>query len=451
MDGIREVGVADMLRARDARVERQRGMLERQGLPLVSFTMNIAGPIKTDSCIRRGFLEGVSRIETVLQAHRARICEVIQTLEFTGNEQLWVVDAPSAELKDWMRAIEESHPLGRLFDIDVLDERGAKLARSVHRKCLICGGDVHACARSRAHSAGELFLRAREMIQAYMDREYACTIGMYAERALLFEAITTPKPGLVDAENNGAHRDMDLFSFMASASALRGWFEESARIGQMNVSEEDAFLNLRAAGIRAEKEMLRSTGGVNTHKGALFSLGIACCAAGRLGEGASVEEILKCAARIARPSLKDFEGLNPEAAATGGEKQYLESGLAGIRGEAAEGFPSVRDLSLPALHAALERGESLNDAGLHALVALMSCLPDSNILRRRGRAALENVQMRAAALKQNGFDRADLRRMNDDCIRENISPGGSADLLALTYFLYMITKDNGGNTCECKP
>lgn len=451
MNEIREVGVMDILNARDARVLRQRELLKRHGLPLISFTMNIAGPVKTDRLIRRAFFEGVGRIEAALAARRVPVRDVIQTLEFTGNEQLWAVDRDAQALKTWMRAIEEEHPLGRLFDIDVLDASGAKLSREGHRKCLICGGDVHACARSRVHSAGELFERAREIMGAFFAENHVRAIGMCAQQALLYEAVTTPKPGLVDAADNGAHRDMNLFSFMSSAAALRHWFEQAARIGGMQLDAQETFIRLRAEGMIAEEAMLRATNGVNTHKGALFSLGIACCAAGRLGEGADVQEILDCAGLLARHAMGDFEAVTLQNAATGGERQYIESGLTGIRGEAAVGFPSVKAWGLPALSEALGRGEDANDAGLHALVQLMAHVPDSNILRRRGPEALADVQKQAAALAQAGFTHEALRRMNEDFIRENISPGGSADLLALSWFLYLITKDNGGNTRECNP
>ena len=449
MNEIREVGVMDILRARDERAQRQQLLLARHGLPLVSFTMNIAGPVKTDGRIRRAFFEGESRIEEMLSARKARVREKIQTLAFTGNEDLWAVEADARDLKDWMRAIEEEHPLGRLFDIDVLDAGGEKLSRQGHRQCLICGGDVHACARSRAHSAHELFNRAQAIIRDFFDGEYARFIGMCAQRALLYEAVTTPKPGLVDAADNGAHRDMDLFSFMSSASALGGWFETAARTGGMRLSDAETFARLRAEGLRAEKDMLRATGNVNTHKGALFSLGVVCCAAGRMGEGASVEEILACTGRIARYALEDFDGLTPEKVQTGGERQFMERGRTGIRGEAAAGFPSVAEWGLPALEAALERGAGINDAGLNALLHLMAHVPDSNILRRRGEEALNHVRESAEVLCRNGFDHENLRRMNEDFIRENISPGGSADLLALAYFLHLI--ENGGNKCERNP
>ena len=446
MEEIREVGVADVLRARDERCMRQQEMLQAHGLPLLSFTMNIAGPVKTDGLIRCAFFEGGSCIERTLKARRVDIADTIQTLEFTGSEQLWVVDAPASALKRWMLEIEEKHPLGRLFDIDVLNEAGEKLARSTHRRCLICGGDVHACARSRAHSAQELYQKTREIIRDYFDRRYARHIGMCAQRALLYEAVTTPKPGLVDKQNSGAHRDMDLFTFMDSAAALRDWFETAARIGMRHASDEDTFAALRVQGLAAEADMLFATGGVNTHKGALFSLGIACCAAGRAGEGASAEAILAAAAKIAAHSLADFEALSPENAKTGGEKQYLARQLTGIRGEAAAGFPTVAGQALPAFRAAIDRGEHINDACLHALLSLMACLPDSNILRRKGQTALEGVQARSAELTRSGFTHADLQRMDADFIRENISPGGSADLLALTCFLHFITGDNGRST-----
>lgn len=451
MEEIREVGVADMLRARDERCLRQQSLLKEYGLPVLSFTMNIAGPVKTDGLIRCAFFEGVSCIARTLKARRIAVVQEIQTLEFTGNEQLWAVDADAAMLKKWMLEIEETHPLGRLFDIDVLNETGEKLARSTHRKCLICGGDVHICGRSRTHSAQELYRKVREIIRDYFNRKYARHIGMCAQRALLYEAVTTPKPGLVDAQNSGAHRDMDLFTFMDGASALRSWFEEAAYTGMQQACDEDAFAALRARGIAAEAELFSATGGVNTHKGALFSLGIACCAAGRVGKGSTAEVILAEAAKIASHSLSDFEALSHENARTGGEKQYLTRQLTGIRGEAAAGFPAVAGHALPAFRAALLRGESLNNAGLHALVALMACLPDSNILRRKGPAALADVQACAEALARNGFVHADLQRMNEAFVQENISPGGSADLLALTYFLYFITQDANGATCECMP
>ena len=445
---LRPVTVADVLSARDARVERQKRMLLAHGLPLISFTMNIAGEIKRDAWIEQAFLEGVRRIEAALAADGIAVAARERTLAFTGCEEIWAVDAPAQELKARMCAIEEMDALGRLFDIDVIDADGRKLERPMERRCLICGGPVRACARSRAHSARELSERAHEIIRVFLNEKRAKEIGELAHRALIREANVTPKPGLVDRENSGAHRDMDLKLFHASADALRPWFADCARIGlaMRDAAPEQVFGRLRKRGIEAECAMFATTNGVNTHKGALFSLGILCCAAALEGEGTGVPAILDRAAALAQPALGDLTALHPGDARTGGEVQYLDSGRTGVRGEAAAGFPHARDCGLPALKRALQDGASYNEACLRALLALMTCVEDSNILRRRGVAALRSVQSRAKALLEQGFDMDDLRCMNGDFVRENLSPGGSADLLAVTIFLYEIQNTNGGDS-----
>ena len=444
---MRPVTVADVLSARDARVERQRRMLLAHGLPLISFTMNIAGEIKRDEWIERAFFEGVRRIETALASDGIAVAARERTLAFTGCEEIWAADALAQELKARMCAIEEMDALGRLFDVDVIDADGRKLERTMERRCLICGKPVRACARSRAHSARELSERAHEIIIDFLDEYRAREIGKFAHRALLWEANVTPKPGLVDRENSGAHRDMDLALFCKSADALRPWFSDCARIGLelRDATPEQVFARLRKRGIEAENAMFAATDGVNTHKGALFSLGILCCAAAMEGEGATLPAILDRAAALAQPALEDLTALCPDNAHTGGEVQYLNSGRTGVRGEAAAGFPHARDCGLPALKRALQHGATFNEACLQALLALMACVEDSNILRRRGPEALRSVQLRARALLEQGFNSDDLRRMNDDFVRENLSPGGSADLLAVTIFLFEIQNTNGGD------
>ena len=136
---IREVQIADVLRARDVRAALQDALIARHHVPVISFSMNIAGKIKLDASIRRAFLEGVRRIEAQLKLRGAKLLESKQTIEFTGCEQIWAVDADAARLKPWMCAIEESDALGRLFDIDVIGADGLKLSRPIQRerRCLI--------------------------------------------------------------------------------------------------------------------------------------------------------------------------------------------------------------------------------------------------------------------------------------------------------------------------
>lgn len=428
------VTVQDMLAARDARAARQADFLRRHGMPIISFTMNIAGDVKVDDAILRAFREGERRIRRELERMHAPVVESAETTVFTGCEALWAVDGDAAILKARMCQIEEQDALGRLFDIDVIDAEGRHLSRDRERPCLICGEPVRACARSRRHSAEELFTRAQEIIAAHFRNEFVRRVGEIAQKALLYEALTTPKPGLVDCRNTGAHRDMDLFSFAASASALLPYFEDCVRIGITGGGPE----KLQHAGLLAEDSMLTAAR-ANTHKGAIFSLGILCCAIGQCGENAALPEILHAAGELGGHYLRQMEGI--ASPVTGGEQQYRDYGLTGARGEAASGFRTVCDIGLPALQEALSHGKSLQEAGLTALLHLMAHVQDSNIIRRAGMDGQRWVHAQAQHLLEGGWDDALLRQLDDDFIARSISPGGSADLLAVTYFLHLITPE----------
>ena len=195
-----------------------------------------------------------------------RVLAFEKTLAFTGCEALWAVGGDAETLKRGMCVLEEADALGRLFDIDVIDENGVHLTRGGERKCLICGGPVRACARSRAHSGTELYEKANQIIREHFQETFVRQIGEMAQKALLFEALTTPKPGLVDCENNGAHSDMDLFSFASSACALRPYFVRCVQLGMDNASARQ----LQYEGMLAEDAILAAAH-ANTHKGAVFS------------------------------------------------------------------------------------------------------------------------------------------------------------------------------------
>ena len=174
-------------------------------------------------------------------------------------------------------------------------------------------GSARVCARSRRHSAEELARRTREIIVDHFQTKRASRIAELAERALLCELAVTPKPGLVDMETNGAHEDMDRFTFVRSACALRPCFERCARLGMENRSTEETFFRLRREGLLAEETMLAATGGVNTHKGAIFSLGLLCCAAGAADEPwANASPLLKTARFLSRKMKSAAESKGSE-------------------------------------------------------------------------------------------------------------------------------------------
>lgn len=438
------VEIADMLAARDARRERQAALLSEYASPLICFTMNIAGPEKRDALIDRAFEYGVNRITEQLSLRGIPVLDMHKKIAFTGDECVWAVRGDARALKRCMCRIEDDGEIGRLFDIDVIGADGRKLSRSdaqpdsafnAPRRCLLCGQDAFLCARSRAHGWRELADRAHEIIASHFDRAHAARVGRLAQRAILFEASVTPKPGLVDNENNGAHRDMNRFTLIDSACVLRPYFDACALAGiEHRGDPAAAFDRISDLGVRAEAEMMEECH-TNTHKGELFTLGILSCAAAMAGEGADADAVLNMAGRIAAPCMDRFAHLSAETASTGGERQYVELGYTGVRGEAAASFPTVRDVALPALRNALARGMDENAAAVDALLCLIACVRDSNILRRGGIGALNAVMRDAERLVESGYTMDDVRRMNDRFVRMNVSPGGSADLLAAAVFL----------------
>ena len=273
-------------------------------------------------------------------------------------------------------------------------------------------------------------------------------IGTLAHLAMLSEVSATPKPGLVDRATNGAHDDMDFFTFLASATALRTSFDTFAELGRAHAAEPVTALlpHLQAAGIIAEREMFAATQGVNTHKGMIFSLGLLAGVAGwagARGERITAEHLCELAAELTHgltAAACAEAQRKPASERTKGEAMYVKYGVTGVRGEAERGFPLVSQVGLPRLREALSAGCSINDAGCAALIALMAENTDTNVLHRSSLEAQRDLSARAAALLHgNPFPgREALSSMDADLIRQNISPGGSADLLALCFFLYFL-------------
>ena len=444
-----EVTLMELLDARERRAARQQALLRRYGAALICFTMNIPGPEKDSPLIRRGFRLGVSLLEGQLAAAGLTPLYREQTCENTGCEALYVLDGSPLAIKAMTVELEDAAPLGRLFDMDVIRPDGRKVERQAlgleGRTCLICGGPAQVCARSRAHPVEQLREKTWAILTEAVREADETTAARLACQALLYEVAVTPKPGLVDRANNGSHSDMDFFTFQASAAALWPYFARCVRIGADTraLPPEETFARLRTAGKLAEGEMLRATGGINTHKGAIFSMGLVCGALGRLERPlwSQPELVLEACAAMTRGLIaRDFSGLTPETAVTAGQRQYLQYGVTGVRGQAEAGFPAVLTAGLPRLEEALARGGSLNDAGCAALLALMAAAEDTNLIRRGGRALQRRIaDALTDRLREIPFPEPELlREMDAAFIRRNLSPGGTADLLALTYLLYFL-------------
>lgn len=448
----REVVLREMLEARERRVALQKKLLAEYRTSLVCFTMNIAGPIKNSPLIREGYELGKRLLTERLNARKIRVAHFEETSGATGNEGYFLVEAAPSTIQKVTSEIEDESELGRLFDMDVLGPDGSKAGRAElglpERKCLICGGPAKDCARSRAHSVPELQARTRQILEDATASADSRDAARLACRALLYEVATTPKPGLVDRANSGSHKDMDIFSFMDSTSALWPYFETCARIGRSTADSPatDTFAALRRAGLRAEAAMFAATRGVNTHKGAIFSMGILCAAMGRLrrplwrNPGALLDE---CAAMTKGLTASDFAGLTEGTARTTGQKLYLRYGITGVRGEMEAGLPTIRNAGLPVLREGIARGLSVNDAGCATLLAIIAASTDTNLIARSDRQTqLKVVAELQVLLAKNPYpDRATLEELDRRFIAANLSPGGSADMLAMCYLLYFL--ENG--------
>ena len=437
-----EVTLNQILNARDERAKKQKSIFSRFKYPLISFTLNIAGPIKTSPLIERAFYEGIRILKDNIKGKTILYEDI--AIKDTGCEAIFSVKDNAVKLKDICIDIEDSLSLGRLFDMDVIDTDGNKLERKDARNCIVCGAPGRACAAGRLHSVNELQSVTRKIIENYFflqDRNYCASLAV---KSLSDEVHTTPKPGLVDCRNNGSHNDMDINLFIKSANALKPYFEDCFSIGKKtsHLSNNEAFTLLRNAGIKAEQTMYNATGGVNTHKGVIYSMGILCASIGRLWEPespfADVSDVCLESSKFAKNTLtKDFEQIGSTSA---GGRLYIEYGLTGIRGEVASGFNSVLKFGLPCYECLRTKYYNQNDAGAITLLHFIANVEDTNIYHRGGINGAEHAkQVTTNLLKEYPEPTSkQIESLDDDFIKHNLSPGGCADLLAITYFLHSL-------------
>jgi triphosphoribosyl-dephospho-CoA synthase len=266
-----------------------------------------------------------------------------------------------------------------------------------------------------------------------VDETYATSVATKAHHSLLLELVTWPKPGLVSHIDSGSHVDMTCETFRVSADSLRAYFRQITVAGVQDAPMKD----LRQLGLAAERAMLIATAGVNTHRGAIFGLGLLCAAAGyqqsTRDASLSLGEIV--AARWGRSILN---GALP--ASTHGVLAMYRYGAGGARVEAANGFQSVYRIALPALRAA-RRWANMDDGAhrVHVLFALLADVEDTNLLHRGGVAGAAW----AKACARDFLDRGSIGHerwlenavaIHQEFVIRGLSPGGCADLLAMCLF-----------------
>ncbi|WP_179122229.1 triphosphoribosyl-dephospho-CoA synthase [Caloramator quimbayensis] len=279
----------------------------------------------------------------------------------------------------------------------------------------------------------------------YSFSPISAKIAQKALCSMLYEVSTSPSPGLVSPVSKGCHNDMDYFTFLISTSSIAYYLPLFIEIGIK--CEDDVLKSIREVGKQAEEEMLRETEGVNTQRGLLFLIGVLCGAAGvcikkslafnryNLSEQCSIicKDIVK----------NELLNIDRTKKLTNGERLYLEYKVTGIRGEVEKGLPTVINTALPSLEDALNYGLNINDALSHTLISIMSCVEDTTVINRckmQGIYTMRNLSKKALELggMKSKEGREFVKYMEDVFVKENISPGGAADLLAAAHFIYQL-------------
>ena len=269
-------------------------------------------------------------------------------------------------------------------------------------------------------------------------------ISDIAENALLQELHTTPKYGLVCPISCGSHSDMNYETFIYAIAALKQYFGQFAECAFFNADKTDLLLVSRPLGIEAEKAMLKATKGINTHKGALFCLGLCSLAIGYLLAKQkevtlfNISQTIK--AMCAGLCEKEFGLASQKKFPTHGEQMFIKYGVLGARGLAEKGYEEVIKTYVPLLDE-LYKIHDKNQAHSRLLAKIASETEDINILYRSDYDTLKLAQDKCAQLYEN-YSVKEALKLNEWFIEKNISCGGSADILSLTLFLYEIDKKN---------
>ena len=454
------VEVADMALRREARSAAQKRLIRSLGAPVISFTMNIPGPYKYSPAIETCFNTGIDELKKALSRFNLKLLHEEYHIDFTGCEGLFAVRAAAKLVKAVCVKAEESFGFGRLFDIDVIDKDGNKLDRASARKCLVCERPAHECARSRAHSLEELGKKTEELLRDAIA--YSASAAAY--RALVDEVETTPKAGLVDLVNNGANSDMDPELFRLSAETLAPYFYSMAYVaadtgrpesGHGEGCGEDEGVNcadcpshesctldrgaslmtrLTILGVEAEARMKAATGGVNTHKGAIFCLGLLVSAYARLtalGRPRETLDIIAEAKRMA--ALRPDPGRGTNGAEV---RKRFGSDALGADAEARAGFPAAVNAYRRILgYRLMELGD--NECFALALIGIMAEISDTNAYKRGGAEGAEYVRTRAKQIMELPLSKRlpEVTAFDRELIERNINCGGAADSLACAIFL----------------
>ena len=447
--------LSKILEAREKRsaIRKDIAVLEFHSL---SLTLNIPGYPKSNKLLSAFFSDVLNDLFTYLQANRISIDSRKEFLKTDEAGAFFIVPLLQNrhlnifEIKQLTEIFEENHKLGRLIDIDIFNKYTEPVSSGKEKACYYCGKfSAVSCMRNKRHSYKEIRIKIFEEITTFLEEKtkekQIHKICNLAQRALLYEISISNKPGLVCFDSPGVHRDMNFFSFLNSTSVLLPFFKEFCELGYHYQEDINKVLpKIRTIGLQAEKMMFDSTNNVNTHKGIIFLFGISLFTVSKiLSENIPFTdlEFQNTVKKIGEGLVKNE--LNHLAdPKTHGEKVFQKYGIegAGIRYEIENGLFTIFQTAVPYfsknLNSEVYRDQTkLQKVLLQGLLEIMTINNDSNILFRSDLDTLNHIKELA---KESISDLKAYDLLCDFCTKNRLSPGGSADLLAVSLFIHFI-------------
>lgn len=367
----------------------------------------------------------------------------------------FLFDLDFVNVKKEMINVEEEHILGICLDIDVYTLKNDKvigISRSdlfkKPRRCFICDLDAKICSRAQTHTIDEIKNYFELVYKNFKDSQkktdsLAYEVSQMALKAMISEVSTFPSFGLVSPISSGAHKDMDYYTFLNSAVAITPFLKKMFEVGYSYYSPEYIFDAIRDIGKECEEKMFEATNNINTHKGMIFLMGISMAAIGKaLYENKEFYQIQDIIKSMVKNILDDFKELHKKEKLTHGERLYLEYGFTGIRGQVQDGLSVLFDNIIDNY---INSDLKENDLYTQILIELMARVEDSTVVYRHDISTLRKVQSDAKDLLNMGGifteeGRQKCHHLEDLYIKENISPGGCADLLAISILLIDVKK-----------
>lgn len=416
-----------ILLARELRQNQIQDMLENHEL-VISVKSNIPGLNKNIS--EAYFLVRLFLIEIGIKIN---IQEHIFLESEDGPYHLIPIKHGNPDIiKNMLIDIETVHPLGRFIDLDVFTQKIKSISRQdigkPPRQCYLCSLDAHVCSRNQTHDIADLIEYVKENITDYLNDK----IRVLIDQSIMMELELDDKFGLVTKSSKGSHDDMDYELMIRAKNVLVPYFQKLFMMGYEAYELDHLLEETRPIGIEAELKMLDETNGVNCYKGLIFILGLAVLSSGFvLGHHQNFSEVFSNVSTMTKDVFKEFE-MNPS---TFGMEAYQKHQIKGVRGEVYLGLPSVKKVMKDLLHS-----NTLNDSVLReTLRKLILESEDTVFLKRSG--SIERYQEFKNILKSvDPNDMTDVKAFTLFAIQNNLSFGGSADLLVVSIYLYFIHK-----------